>query len=216
MGLKDDTPITRAITSLDRDDLMQAVQAALDAGQDPLEIVDQARLGMEIVGRDFDCGDVFLVELIRAVEIFQRALQLVAPRMKERYGSMDRLGKVVIGTVSGEIHDLGKSIVVGLLRCAGYEVVDLGVDVLPQDYVQAIRREQPQVVGLSAMLTTALEEVRGTVHAIEASGLRPQVKIIAGGVALAKKDPADLGVDCTTNNAIQGLQVIKDWMAQKS
>ena len=216
MGIREETPIARAITSLDRDDLMQAVQEALDAGVDPLEIVDQAREGMEIVGRDFDCGDVFLVELIRAVEIFQRALQLVAPRMKEKYGHMDRLGKVVIGTVSGEIHDLGKSIVVGLLRCAGYEVIDLGVDVLPQDYVQAIRRERPQVVGLSAMLTTALEEVRGTVHAIEAAGLRPQVKIIAGGVALAKKDPADLGVDYATNNAIQGLQVIKDWMAQKS
>ena len=201
-----------AMAALDRDRVIAIVDEALAAGNDPLALVEGARQGLELVGREFDEGNYFLMELMWAAEIFKDAMSSVTPIIQERYGATESKGKVVIGTVAGDVHDLGKNIVKNLLECSGFTVVDLGVDVPNAAFVEAIKEHQPQVVGMSALLTAAIEEVNKTVKAIEEAGLRDSVKIIIGGGIVGEVRRSMLSVDHATTNANEGTRVIAGWI----
>lgn len=206
--------LTDALIALDKDSVLEVVNSDLDEGRDPLELVDEAREGLEEVGEKFDAGEFFLMELIRAAQIFKAATEIINPAIQERYGGIDSKGKVLVGTVAGDIHDLGKNIVKVLLECQGYEVVDLGVDVPIETFVERIKSDQPQVVGLSALLTASIPQMRATVREIEKAGLRDKVKIICGGGIVGEVALDLVQADFATTDANEGVGVINGWIDQ--
>jgi methanogenic corrinoid protein MtbC1 len=167
---------------------MELAQKLLDAGEDPLKVLERCREALEIVGKQFEAGKYFLPELILSGEMLKRISKIAKPFIRtEPNKKAEAKGKVVIGSVKGDIHDIGKDIVVFLLDINGFEVHDLGVDVPAEKFVDAISQIQPAVVGMSALLTTALESMKNTVDVIKNAGLRDQVKIMVGGGAVDDK-----------------------------
>ncbi len=201
-----------ALVALDKDGALAVTEEALQAGRDPLALVDDARQGLEIVGEKFECGEFYLMELMRAAQIFQSVADLLNPKIVETYGGVETAGRVVLGTVAGDIHDLGKNIVKILLECRGVEVIDLGVDVPGQKFVEAVREHQPQVVGMSALLTASVAEMNRNVDALEAAGLRDQVKVIVGGGIVGEIERKALKVDWATVDANEGVRRIEQWI----
>jgi methylmalonyl-CoA mutase cobalamin-binding domain/chain len=201
-----------ALLALDKEAALAATQQGLAADQDPLALVDDARQGLEIVGDKFESGEFFLMELMRAAQIFQSVAGVLNPKILEVYGGVEATGKVVLGTVSGDIHDLGKNIVRILLECRGAEVVDLGVNVSTEQFVQAVKEHQPQVVGMSALLTASVSEMNKNVEALEAAGVRDQVKVILGGGIVGEIDRLMLKADFATVDANAGIRQIEAWL----
>jgi methanogenic corrinoid protein MtbC1 len=201
-----------AIVALDKNGALDATNEALATGADPLALVDEARIGLEEVGQKFDCGDYFLMELMRAAQIFQSVADVLDPAIVERYGGVKTTGRVVMGTVAGDIHDLGKNIVKILLECRGVEVIDLGVDVPAQRFADAVREHQPDVVGMSALLTASVSEMNRNVEVLEAAGLREQAKVIVGGGIVGEIDRVNLKADYATVDANAGVRQIEQWI----
>ena len=207
--------LSDALLALDKAAVLRLVQQDIDSGRDPLEVVDDARQGLEAVGEKFECGELFLMELMRAAQIFQGAAKIINPKIKERYGGVSTKGKVLLGTVAGDIHDLGKNIVKSLLECRGMEVVDLGVDVPAAKFVEKMKELKPDVVGMSALLTASIPQMKATIHAIEAAGLRQSAKVIVGGGIVGEVKLAEVNADHTTTDANQGIKVIAGWVEGK-
>ena len=205
-----------AMIALDKSGVLDAVNVGIGAGQDPLEIVDQAREGMDEIGQKFEAGEFFLMELMRAAQIFEAAAEVLNPIIKERYGDVEAKGTVLLGTVKGDIHDLGKNIVGNLLDCRGYDVIDLGVDVPAEVFVEKIKEHKPQVVGLSALLTACVQEMNKTVKAMEDAGVRDDVKVIVGGGIVGDVNKSEIGADYATTDANDGIRVIEEWIAAKA
>ncbi|MGD8462243.1 MAG: cobalamin-dependent protein [Anaerolineae bacterium] len=201
-----------AMVALDKEAALNATQQALAAGQDPLTLLDDARQGLEEVGDKFESGEFFLMELMRAAQIFQSMAEVLNPKIMEVYGGVEATGKVVLGTVSGDIHDLGKNIVKILLECRGAEVIDLGVNVPTEQFVQAVKEHQPQVIGMSALLTASVSEMNRNVEALEEAGVRDQVKVILGGGIVGEIDRAMLRADFATVDANAGIRQIEAWL----
>jgi methanogenic corrinoid protein MtbC1 len=204
-----------ALVVLDKDAALAAVEEGLGAGVDPLEMVDDAREGLEVVGQKFDDGEYFLMELMRAAQIFTSAAEVLNPKIVEVYGSVETTGKVVMGTVAGDIHDLGKNIVKILLECRGAEVIDLGVDVPAARFVEAVQEHKPDVVGMSALLTASVSQMNQNVDALEEAGLLDQVKVILGGGIVGEIDQAMLKADHATIDANAGVRLIERWIAER-
>lgn len=204
-----------ALAVLNKGAALAAVQTALDAGVDPLDLVEDGRLGMEIVGAQFDRGEVFLMELMRAAQIFQSVVQVLNPRIVATHGATRTHGLVVLGTVAGDIHDLGKNIVKILLECRGVRVIDLGVDVSADRFVEAIREHRPQVVGMSALLTASVSEMNKNVEVFKAAGLLDGVKVIVGGGIVGEIDRRRLKADLATADANAGVRAIVGWIGQE-
>ena len=203
--------LSAALSILDKKDVLQVVREDLDAGRNPLDLIEEAREGLQKVGEEFEKGNLFLMELMRAAQIFKEAATLITPKIKEKCQVEVVKGKVLIGTVSGDVHDLGKGIVASLLECEGFEVVDLGVDVPEKVFVEKIKEHNPQVVGMSGLLTTSIPSMGKTVKAIADAGLRGNVKIIVGGGIVGEVDPSQIGADFTTSNANEGVRMINGW-----
>ena len=204
--------LSEAIIALDKETVLATVQADIDANRDPLELVDEAREGLEEVGAKFDAGEYYLMELMRAAQIFQAAAAIFNPKIQEMYGGMSSKGKVLLGTVKGDIHDLGKNIVGVLLECRGMEVVDLGVDVAVETFVERIKEEQPDVVGMSALLTASIPQMKITIEAMEAAGVRESAKVIVGGGIVGEVELSEIKADFTTIDANAGVKVIDQWL----
>jgi methanogenic corrinoid protein MtbC1 len=203
--------LAEALVALDKKAALAATEEALQSGTDPLAVVDEARLGLEQVGQKYDTGEFFLMELMRAAQVFQAIAQVLNPKIVEAHGGVKTTGKVVLGTVAGDIHDLGKNIVKILLECRGVEVIDLGVDVKAAKFVEAVRAHAPQVVGMSALLTASVSEMNRTADALEAAGLRGSVKLIVGGGIVGEIDQSNLRVDYATVDANAGVRQIEQW-----
>ncbi len=206
--------IADAMAALDKDRLLAEVKSEVDAKRDPLEIVEEARKGLENIGSEFEKGKVFLMELMWASQIFKDAMELVGPEIKKKHGTSQAKGRILMGTVKGDIHDLGKSIVRDLLTAAGYEVVDLGVDVPPEAFVDKIKSFNPQVLGLSALLTAAVSQAAVTVEDLKKAGLRDKLKIIMGGGVVGEIKVSEFGVDFATTNANEGIRLMERWVAE--
>lgn len=206
--------IADAMASLDKEKLLAEVRTEIAAHRDPLEIVEDARKGLEHVGSEFEKGKYFLMELMWASQIFKDAMELIGPEIKKRHGASQAKGRILMGTVKGDIHDLGKSIVRDLLTAAGYDVVDLGVDVPPEAFVGKIKDFQPQVLGLSSLLTAAVSQAAVTVEDLKKAGLRDRLKVIIGGGVVGEIKVSEFGVDFATTNANEGIRVMEKWVAE--
>jgi 5-methyltetrahydrofolate--homocysteine methyltransferase len=187
------------------------VEQMLADGRDPMEILADTREAMDIVGQRFEQGQYFLPELMMAGEMLKQISALVKPELAQE-GEVEYKGKVVIGSVAGDIHDIGKNIVTFMLDVNGFEVLDLGVDVSPQAFVEAIETFQPQIVGLSGFLTLAFDSMKDTVAAIEAAGLRDQVKIIVGGGQVDDKIAEYAGADGYGDDAMEAVTMATQWI----
>jgi 5-methyltetrahydrofolate--homocysteine methyltransferase len=169
---------------------------------------------MEIVGQRYEAGTYFLPELLLAGEMLTQITEIVKPELAKAQ-EVPRHGKVLIGTVKGDIHDIGKNIVSFMLDVNGFEVLDLGVDVSPQKFVDAIQDFQPQVVALSGFLTLSFDAMKDTVAAIESAGLRDKVKIMIGGGQINEEIKEHAGADGYGRNAMAGVSLAKKWVDRK-
>jgi len=202
--------IVDAIVELDEPAALELTDELIKSGADPVQILEMCRAGMNAVGKKFEEGEFFLSEMIMAAEIFNQIMDQIRPQLMKTV--TEKKGKIVIGTVEGDVHDIGKNIVIALLEAEGFEVIDLGVDVAPERFVQAIKEHEPDIVGMSSLLTVALESTKTTVDAIEEAGLRDKVKIIIGGGRIDPHAAEYIKPDAFTDNAAYGVRLCKQLM----
>jgi len=207
--LKGET-LVNLITELKEKEALNLVKEMLDAGTDPLKVVEYSRAAVEVVGKRFEEGQYFLPELIMAGEIMKGISELLKPAMRQE-AEVPRIGKVVIGTVEGDVHDIGKNIVAFLLEANGFQVYDLGVDVPARQFVDKISEVKPQVVGMSCLLTVAFEAMKRTVEAIKEAGLRDAVKIMVGGSPVNEQIAAYVGADAYGGDAQEAVELARKW-----
>jgi 5-methyltetrahydrofolate--homocysteine methyltransferase len=187
-----------------------AAQAAVEAGIPPLAAIDEGFMpGMQEVGAGFAAGDLFLPDMMLAARAMQRALNILEPELKKASVERKVAGRVVIGTVAGDIHEIGKNLVGMLLSTSGFEVHDLGVNVAPERFVEAAREHDADIVGLSALLTTTMTGQRTVIEALEAAGLRPRVKVMVGGAPVTGQWANDIGADGYSEDAMGAVELAK-------
>jgi 5-methyltetrahydrofolate--homocysteine methyltransferase len=204
----------QALNELKSDEVLGWVRDRLEHQTPPLEILDQLSEGLKELGDRFASGECFIPELIMGGNIFLQAVDLAQPAMEAAKAELAKIGTVVMGTVKGDLHDLGKNLVGITLMTAGFEVVDLGKDVPPQRFVEETKRLNPDVIGLSALLTTTLEQQRVVIEALEAAGLRDQVKVIVGGAPVNQGWADRIGADAYGADAIDGLRKAKEMITR--
>jgi methanogenic corrinoid protein MtbC1 len=200
------------LSDLKEQEALDMVKKKLTKKVDPMEILGQAREGMEIVGERFSSGQYFLPDLIYSGEILKGITALVEPYIKEAETETEKLGKVIIGTVAGDIHDIGKDLVVFMLDINGFEVYDLGIDVPVQNFVDKIKETGATVVGLSGFLTLAFDSMKETIDAIKKAGLRDNLKIMIGGGQIDDDVQNYTGADAWGKDAIAAVDLAKGWL----
>ena len=205
--------LTKKMGELEEQDVLALVKKELDAGTDPLAILEAGREGMAIVGSRFEAKEYFVSELMMAAEIFRELTALVAPRMKA--GTAPSRGVVVFGTVQGDIHDIGKNIVVSMLRGAGYDVRDQGIDVPAAKFVAALKETGATVLGLSGLITMSYDGMKATIEALKAAGLRDKVKVMIGGGLINEEVRAYVGADAWGHNANEAVTLCGKLMGGK-
>jgi methylmalonyl-CoA mutase cobalamin-binding domain/chain len=207
--------ITNALADLDEDKLIALVRKRLDAGDDPLALVEACRKGMTIVGERFEKMEYFLTHLAMSAEIFSNALKLIEPKIKAAGSKIKSLGKIVFGTVKGDVHDIGKNMVETMLSCAGFDVIDMGVDVPPEKFVQALKENNAEILGLSALITTSFDSMKETVNAVKKAGLRDKVKILVGGGIVDEKVVKYTGADGFAIDAMSAVKLVESIMTKQ-
>jgi len=200
--------LANALANLDEDIVRKLVREKIDSGVEPMTIVDECRKGMDIVGERYKKGDYFLSELIISGEIFKEAMAVIEPLLKADRAAQP-LGKMVLGTVKGDIHNIGKDIVATLLTAAGFDVYDLGIDVPSDRFINKLKETSSSILGMSGLLTPAFESMKETVKAVEAAGLRDKVKIIIGGGIITEQVGKYVGADAFTNDGHEGVEMCK-------
>jgi trimethylamine corrinoid protein len=206
-----DAKLIEMMADLKEEEVIALVKEKIASGGDPMEILDSARAAMEVVGKRFECSEYFIPDLMMAGEILREISDIVKPLLQESSGSAKK-GKVLIGTVAGDIHDIGKDIVTFMLDVSGFEVLDIGIDVPVEVFVQKVKEFGPQVVGLSGFLTLAFDSMKKTVEAIQASGLRDSVKIMIGGGQMDDEVRKYAGADAFGKDAIAAVNLCKQWI----
>jgi 5-methyltetrahydrofolate--homocysteine methyltransferase len=203
--------LIKAITEMREEDALKITTQMLESGAQPLDVLDACRKALDVVGQRFEQGAFFLPELMLAGEMMNQITEIIKPKLTEM-PDRERHGKVLIGTVEGDIHDIGKNIVSFMLDVNGFEVLDLGVDVPPQKFVNAIQDFQPQVVALSGFLTLSFDAMKNTVTAIQSAGLRDKVKIMIGGGQINEEVKEYAGADGYGKDAVAGISFAKKWV----
>jgi len=203
--------LVRTLADLKEKEALEIVQDRLNAGDDPLRILDDARRALEIVGKRFSDCEYFIPDLVYSGEILKAITDMVRPKLAKG-AEVKRLGKVVVGTVAGDIHDIGKDIVVFMLDVNGFEVKDLGIDVPVQKFVDAIKETSSSVVALSGFLTLAFQSMKDTVEAIKKAGLREKVKIMIGGGQIDEQVRGFTGADAYGKDAMEAVKLAKGWI----
>ncbi len=201
-----------AIANMQEDEALQMVQEALDKGEDPAGVLAQCQEAMAVVGKRYEAGEYFLPELIMSGEMLKKISDIVKPKMTTQAGGANKLGKVVLGTVRGDIHDIGKDIVGFMLDVNGFEVHDLGVDVPEEQFVKAVREDKPQIVALSGFLTLAYDTMKSTVEELEKAGLRKGVKIMIGGGQINEMIKDYAKADAYGIDAMAAVTMSKQWV----
>ncbi len=204
--------LIEAIVKLNEDEAYKTTRQMLKDGVDPLEVFGACRKGMTKVGELFEKKEYFLSELIMASSLFKGIMNVVKPEFKDTGVKVS--GTVLMGTVQGDIHDIGKNIVVSVLEANGYHIEDLGVDVAPDKFVDAIKEHNPQVVGLSGLLTEAIGPMKTTIDTIQEAGLRDKVKIILGSGLVNEEIKTYAGADAWANDVATGQRIIDGWVGE--
>lgn len=200
--------LVEAIIEMREEDALHIANDLLDKGSDPFDVLEACRRAMEEVGNRFEAGDYFVPELILAGEMMSEISKVVKPRLKEEMAASKR-GKLVFGTVQGDIHDIAKDIVVFMLDINGFDVTDLGVDVAPERFVAAVAETGAGIVGLSGFLTLAYDPMKATVAALKAS--RPDVKVMIGGGQIDEHIREYTGADAFGKDAMTAVRLASEW-----
>jgi 5-methyltetrahydrofolate--homocysteine methyltransferase len=187
-------------------------QQALGAGVDPLTLVNDYMIpAMDEVGRRFECSDYFVPELLISARAMKAALDIIRPLLTARGDKP--AGRVAIGTVKGDLHDIGKNLVASLLEGGGFEVIDLGVNVAPEKFIATIQEKQANIIAMSALLTTTMPAMRATIEALKRAGVRDQVKVLIGGAPITQKYADEIGADGYSESAVGAVALAKKAVA---
>ncbi len=208
----DKQALVNAILDFDEDKVNVQVQTLLKTGTDPLQIAEVARQAMDKVGQMFQNKEIFLTELIMAGELLKGIMGLLGFTPEKIAQAQGSKGKVLLGTVAGDIHDIGKNIVAGLLASNGYQVIDIGVDLPPTKFVEAVKQHQPKVVGLCGLLTIAYDSMKATIDALKKEGFNKQMKIIVGGGAVDQKVSDFVGADGWGGTAADAVKLCQHFI----
>jgi 5-methyltetrahydrofolate--homocysteine methyltransferase len=193
------------------DGVGQNVQAALDEGIEPGEILSKGMIAaMQEVGRLYEEGECFVPEMLVAARAMQAGLALLKPHLLNT--NVQAMGKVAVGTVKGDLHDIGKNLVGLMLEGAGFEVINLGVDVTPDAFVNAVKTDAPDIIAMSALLTTTMPSMDATIAALEAAGVRKQVKVMIGGAPVTEDYARKIGADGFADDASRAVAVARSLM----
>jgi 5-methyltetrahydrofolate--homocysteine methyltransferase len=202
-----------SLVELREDEVLNLVQKQLDSGSDPYTISETCREAMVEIGNLFAKKEYFLSELVMSGEIFREVMELLEPKMLSTSKSEAKLGIIVIGTVKGDIHDLGKNIAIGTLKSSGFEVYDLGVDVPPEKFVEKVKEIGPDILGMSCVISVGWDSLKDTVESLKQAGLRDKVKIILGGGGVDEEVLKYAGADAAVKDAIEGVEQCKRWVS---
>jgi len=203
--------LKESIVNLDFNAVVEVAKEAMDAGVDPhIAITNGMVPGMTIVGEKFESGEYFLSELVVAGEVMKEGMKVINPYIKG--GSAKKLGVVVITTVEGDNHDLGKNIVTTLLRVHGFEVIDLGTDVPTDTIINAVKERKPDILGLSALLTVTMPKMGEAIESLKMADLREKVKVIVGGSPVTSEFVESIGADHCAVNALEGIKKCMEWV----
>ncbi len=206
--------LVKAIADLHEEEALRITEERLGAGEDPLKLLEDTRKAMKIVGERFGAREYFIPELIYSGEILQEIAEIVKPKLKGT-AKTSVLGKIIIGTIAGDIHDIGKDIVVFMLDISGFEVYDLGIDVPAQKFVEKIEETRAGIVGLSGFLTLSFDSMKETIEAITEAGLRDEVKIMIGGGQIDDRIRKYTGADAYGPDAMAAVSLAKEWAGGK-
>jgi 5-methyltetrahydrofolate--homocysteine methyltransferase len=204
--------LVTAIADMKEEEARRLAHALLDAGEDPQAVLDAGTEAMRIIGRRYDEGEYFLPELMIGGEVMKEIGELVKPRLRAAATPKPVLGRVLIGTVAGDIHDIGKNVVSFMLEVNDFEVHDIGVDASEAKFVEQILAVRPDVVGMSGFLTMAFEQMKRTVQAIREAGMRDRLKIMIGGTIMDEKAAEYIGADAYGADAMAAVELSKCWM----
>lgn len=208
--------LVTAIADIDDEEACEIVAQALKDGVSTSEILSSCQEAMEIVGQRFEDREYFLPELIMSGEVLKEITEVIKPHLNQEKEGAPKLGTFVIGTVKGDIHDIGKDIVAFMMEVNGFEVYNLGVDVAPEQFVEAIAQYHPDIVALSGLLTVAFDAMKDTVAAIASAGCREQVKIMVGGGAVNEDIRVYAGADAYTASAVDAVAWAKAYVQERA
>lgn len=200
------------LADLKEDEILKLTKERIDSGEDPMNILNDSRKGMEIVGKRFADGEYFLPELVFSGELLKEVTDLVKPHLSGGTAESKKVGKVVIGTVAGDIHDIGLNIVDFMLDVNGFEVTNLGVDVPAEKFVQAVKDTKAPVLGLSGFLTPAFDAMKETVEALEKAGIRKDIKVMIGGGQMDDEVKKYAKADAFGKDAMAAVKLAKEWI----
>jgi 5-methyltetrahydrofolate--homocysteine methyltransferase len=191
------------------DEVVKLTKEALDDGASPADILDQGLLaGMDVVGQRFKAEEMFIPEVLRCAKCMHGAMEILRPLLAET--GAESIGTLIVGTVKGDLHDIGKNLVGMMFEGAGFNVVDLGIDNEPQVFVDAIKEHKARLVGMSALLTTTMPKMGETINAIKEAGIRDQVKILVGGAPITSSFAEEIGADGYASNAASAVEKGKE------
>ena len=204
--------LTEALAELEEINVQEMVQKQIAEGRNPLKILEDLKEGMDIVGKRFSDNEYFLVELVMSADIFNKALALLEPKLLETQSGEEK-GKIVIGTVKGDIHYIGKNLVIAFLKSNGFEVYDLGEDVAPEKFVDELKETEAPILALSGLITTTHDVMRKTVDALKAAGIRGKVKVMIGGCDVNQEVVDYTGADAFGRDAVSAVEVARRFLA---
>lgn len=200
--------ISKAVIEGDPDNIGMLTESALSKGLAPEDILNKALMvGMDYVGDEFRVGNMFVPDVIFSARAMQASMDILTPLLVE--AGVEKAGKVVMGTVQGDLHDIGKNLVCIMMEGAGFEIIDLGNDVAPEAFVKVVREEKPDIVGMSALLTTTMPAMSRTIRALEETGLRDSVKVMVGGAPVTLDFAQQIGADGYASNAAAAADMAK-------
>lgn len=203
--------LVECILDADMDNVESLVRDGLAEGTAPSVLLKEGLIkGMDVVGEKFEDGDLFLPEMLAAAMAMKAGVEMLKPHLAG--DDSKAVGTVVVGTVQGDIHDIGKNLVAMMLEGAGFEVADVGIDVPPEDFVKAVEEKKPQVVGLSALLTNTMPAVKATIDALQEAGLRDQVKIMIGGAPVTQEFADEIGADGYASDAAGAVNIARGFI----
>ncbi len=201
--------ITEALITGNAPEVKKLTQEALAAGTGPQTIIQQALIvGMAEVGRRFKANEFYVPEVLIAARAMHAGMDVLKPLLTE--SDLEPLGTIVLGTVQGDLHDIGKNLVSMMMEGAGLAVVDMGTDVQPDAFVQAVKEHKPQLVGMSALLTTTMPAMQKTIEAVQEAGLRDQIKVIVGGAPVTERYAREIGADGYAPDAASAVDLVKE------
>ncbi|HCX64564.1 MAG TPA: cobalamin-binding protein [Eubacteriaceae bacterium] len=209
--------LTESVGNLEEDQVIEALRTFTESDPDKDEVnqvVDALQSGMTTVGDRFAMGEYFVGDLIFAGEILAEAIDILKPFIVS--DPSKTIGVIVLGTVKGDLHDLGKNIFKSMAQAEGFEVHDIGIDQPVEHFIQKIKEVKPDILGLSGVLTLAIDAMKDTVAALEEEGVREDIKVIIGGNPVTKEAARHIGADAYTTNATEGVRICKEWITEKN